>query len=479
MRNGMNLISEKIKRVFSDVAIFKDPELKDSIFSGRNLPSFVKDFLVSKHINLEGVLNKEAIKNFLEKHIPDNNYSIKSNIMNSREPILLLTRFVISTDILGGKTRFSIPDAGIKLSEGIIPDYLVSEHKNELIDGEIWGVIRLVFIPPLGREKGCIQMVDYKPFRPYKVNLEYFKECRRQFTLEEWIDVLISAMEYNPEGFEGIQQKLEFLSRLLPFVEPRLNLIELAPKGTGKSYVFGNLSKFGWLVSGGKVSRAKLFYDKSKQQPGFMKHYDFVAFDEIQTIIFQDPSEMQAILKAYLEAGKATVDNYEFLSECSIMLMGNIELTNEMLPTNERYFNALPENFKESALLDRFHGFIEGWHLPRLNKNMLLKAWTLNVEYFSEILHLLRVESEYSLLVNKLIYAEEKSDLRDLKAVQRIATAYSKLLFPHITNVEDMDKDEFFRYCLEPAIRRRAIIKEQCHKIDVEFKIEMPIIKVK
>jgi ATP-dependent Lon protease len=399
--------------------------------------------------------------------------------MNSHEAVLLLTRFIISTDIQGGKTRFSIPDAGIKLSEGIIPDYLVNEHKNELVDGEIWGVIRLVYIQPSGREKGHIQMVDYKPFRPYKVSLEYFKECRRRFTTEEWIDVLVSAMEYNPDGFEGKQQKLEFLSRLLPFVEPRLNLIELAPKGTGKSYVFGNLSKFGWLVSGGKVSRAKLFYDKSKQQPGIMTNYDFVAFDENQTIIFQDPPEMQAILKAYLEAGKATVDNYEFLSECSMMLMGNIELTNEMLPASEKYFDALPENFQESALLDRFHGFIEGWHLPRLNKSMLLKDWTLNVEYFSEILHMLRVEPEYALLVNKLIHSEEKSDLRDLKAVQRLATAYTKLLFLHIANVEDMNKDEFFQYCLEPAIRRRGIIKEQCHKIDQEFKAEMPEIKMK
>ena len=96
-------------------------------------------------------------------------------------------------------------------------------------------------------------------------------------------------------------------------------MIELAPKGTGKSYVFGNLSKYGWLISGGKVSRAKLFFDKSRQQPGIMKNYDFVTFDEIQTIIFQDPPEMQAILKSYLEAGNATVDNYKFLSECSTM----------------------------------------------------------------------------------------------------------------------------------------------------------------
>jgi ATP-dependent Lon protease len=377
--------------------------------------------------------------------------------------------------------RFAIPDAGIKSNEAVIPDYIVSQHRDELIDGEKWGVIKLIYVPPMDREKGQIELAEYKPFRPYKPDLKYYRECRRQFTTDEWIDVLLSAMEYNPDSFSGTTQKLAFLTRLLIFVEPRLNMIELAPKGTGKSYVFGNLSKYGWLISGGKVSRAKLFYDKSRQQPGIMKNYDFCTFDEIQTIIFQDPPEMQAILKSYLEAGHATVDNYKFLSECSTMLMGNIELTSENLPRHNKYFSQLPESFRESALLDRFHGFIEGWYLPRMNKSMILKDWTLNVEYFSEVLHLLRTAPEYSILVNDVVYSEEKSDLRDLKAVQKIASAYSKLLFPHITSVEELDKNEFKLYCLEPAIRRRGIIKEQCSHIDAEesFSKPMPEIRLK
>jgi ATP-dependent Lon protease len=210
-----------------------------------------------------------------------------------------------------------------------------------------------------------------------------------------------------------------------------------------------------------------------------MKNYDFVTFDEIQTIIFQDPPEMQAILKSYLEAGNATVDNYKFLSECSTMLMGNIELTIANMPRHNKYFAHLPESFRESALLDRFHGFIEGWYLPRMKKGMILKDWTLNVEYFSEVLHLLRTASEYSILVNDVVYSEDDSDLRDLKAVQKIASAYSKLLFPHITSVEQLNKDDFKLYCLAPAIKRRGIIKEQCHKIDEEFKEFMPDIRLK
>ncbi|MDR1129407.1 MAG: BREX system Lon protease-like protein BrxL, partial [Prevotellaceae bacterium] len=132
----------------------------------------------------------------------------------------------------------------------------------------------------------------------------------------------------------------------------------------------------------------------------------------------------------------------------------------------------------ESALLDRFHGFIEGWYLPRMNKSMILKDWTLNVEYFSEVLHLLRTAPEYSMLVNEVVYSEEKSDLRDLKAVQKMASAYLKLLFPHITSVEALDKNEFKLYCLDPAIRRRGIIKEQCSNIDSESSFSKPMPKI-
>lgn len=470
-------LGQKIKEVFPDIAILKDQD-NYSVFNGRNLPSFVKDFLIRKHIDQNGSLNKDAIFTFLDNHIPDDNNVVKNRLLR-QETVQLLTRFIITTDIQGGKVRFAIPDAGIKTNEAVIPDYIVNQHRDDLIDGEKWGVIKLVYIPPMGRERGQIELADYKPFRPYKVDLSYFRECRKQFSTEEWIDVLLASMEYNPDSFRGITQKLEFLTRLLIFVEPRLNMIELAPKGTGKSYVFGNLSKYGWLISGGKVSRAKLFYDKSRQQPGIMKNYDFCTFDEIQTIIFQDPPEMQAILKSYLESGKATVDNYAFLSECSTMLMGNIPLSSDNQPLTPKYFTSLPESFRESALLDRFHGFIEGWHLPRMNKSMILKDWTLNVEYFSEVLHLLRTSPEYSILVNDVVFSEERSDLRDLKAVQKIASAYSKLLFPHITSVEELDKNEFKLYCLDPAIHRRAIIKEQCHRIDEEFKDYMPEIRLK
>ncbi len=474
-----SIISEKIKIYFASMAIYKDPSSTNSLFVGRNLPSFVKDFILKKFINEEGAVDKNNLTNFLDNVIPKKAEEVKDKL-GSGEEVVLLSRFIIYIDLVKGIRRFGIPDLGIKTNEGQIPEYVYSKHKGTLIDGEQWGIIKLCVLPDEDGKKNHIEMVDYKPFKPYKsVDLDFFKEARTHFTTNEWIDVLLSAMEYDSQGFDSIAFKLEFLTRMLIFIEPRLNVIELAPKGTGKSYVFGNLSKYGWLVSGGKVTRAKLFFDKQKQQNGIFKNHDFTAFDEIQTIVFQEPSEIQAALKSYLESGKTTIDNNEFSSECGLILMGNIPLNQERFPISNRYFDSLPLNFRESALLDRFHCFIEGWKLPRIKSSMIFKGWTINVEYFSEILHSLRTQNQYNLLFDELVSYELNADIRDLNAVKRITTAYMKLLFPHWTKHEDVNLAEFNDYCLQPAILRRGIIKEQCHNIDPEFKTRMPEIKIK
>lgn len=471
-------ITDKIQQHFQGIAIYKDPNSTDSLFAGRNLPSFVKDFLLRKYLRGTEV-DRGGLTSFLDKVIPTQASSVK-NRLSAGEELTLLTRFIIYIDLVKGVRRFAIPDMGIKLNEGQIPEHVFRQHQGELVDGEKWGIIKLCVMMDDDGKKYHVEMVDFKPFKPFKsVDVGAVREARQAFTTEEWIDTILSAMEYEPDSFVNMHQKIEFLTRLFIFVEPRLNVIELAPKGTGKSYVFGNLSKYGWLVSGGKVTRAKLFYDKQKQQNGIIKNHDFTVFDEIQTITFQEPAEIQAALKSYLESGKTTIDNNEFSSECGLMLMGNIPLNAQKMPMSSRYFDALPQNFRESALLDRFHCFIEGWYLPRINKSMIYKGWTINIEYFSEIMHSLRTENRYGLLFDQLVDYQKDADMRDFKAVKRIATASVKLFFPHWTTVEDVNKEEFDMYCLQPALHRRGIVKIQCHNIDPEFKTKMPDVWIK
>lgn len=467
-------IVQKIREQFAPMAIYKDPTSTNSLFAGRNLPSFVKDFILKRYIDDTGAINRQGLTNFLDMVIPERQTDVKDRL-DAGEELTLLARFIIYIDLIKGIRRFGIPDLGIKINEGQIPEYVYRNHRGELVDGEKWGIIKLSVLPDEDGKRNHVEMVDYKPFKPYRsVDVEYLRTARTAFSTQEWIDVLLSAMEYEADGFDNMTQKIEFLTRLLIFVEPRLNVIELAPKGTGKSFVFGNLSKYGWLVSGGKVTRAKLFYDKQKQQNGIIKNHDFVAFDEIQTIIFQEPAEIQAALKSYLESGKTTIDRNEFSSECGLMIMGNIPLNEQRRPLNYRYFDSLPQSFRESALLDRFHCFIEGWYLPRINKGIVYKGWTINVEYFSEILHALRTQNIYDIIFDEIVGYDRNADTRDFNAVKRIAVGYMKLLFPHWTHVSDVNIEEFNTYCLQPAIRRRGIIKEQCHYIDPEFKTLMP-----
>jgi ATP-dependent Lon protease len=286
-------------------------------------------------------------------------------------------------------------------------------------------------------------------------------------------------MEYNPSGFSSMGQKITFLSRLLVFVEPRINLIELAPKGTGKSYIFGNLSKFGWLISGGVVTRAKLLYDVAKQMPGVIINYDYVAMDEIQTITLKDESEIAGGLKSFLESGTFSIANVRQTSNAGFIILGNIPLDEDNNPIVRSYFEPLPDVFKESAFLDRFHGFIKGWEMPRMNQSMILDGNTLNVEYFSEILHLLRDDISYSPIINSLLDIPPHADTRDVNAVKRLSTAYLKLLFPHVESINDIDMDEFKLFCFDEAYKKRAVMRKQIHQIDREFSENLPNIQIK
>lgn len=469
-------ISQKIQTYFGQQAIYKDKSSTDNLFAGRNLPSFVKDYLIKRYAHGEQI-DRAGLNSFLDIVMPKGD--IRSKLIDGQE-ITLLTRFIVNINLIKGVRQFGIIDLGIKENEGIIPDYVANKHTDDLHDGEMWGIIKVCLLQDEGGKKNHVTMVDFKPFKPYtSVDISFVQDVRRNFSLEEWLDVIISAMEYEPDAFASTHQKLEFISRLLIFVEPRLNMVELAPKGTGKSYVFNNISKYGWLVSGGKVTRASLFYDKNKKQKGLLGTHDFCAFDEVQTIEFQEPAELQGALKSYLEQGKASIGNVAFTSEAGLMLMGNISLTNDQRPRSLIYFAELPENFKESALIDRFHGFIEGWFLPKIQTNMIYKGWTMNMEYFSEVMHNLRVQNAYAEVFDKIVEHDPKAGVRDVIAVKRMAVGYMKLLFPHWSNVEDVNIKEFNDYCLQPAIYRRSIIRQQLHLMDAEYSADMPNIWLK
>lgn len=253
----MSYISEKIKEFFPDLAIMKN-STNNSLFAGRNIPSFVKDYIIMRFSDENGQVDREKVTDYLETKIPDKIETIKNRLL-AGEQVNITVRFVIKSDIASGRTAFFIPDAQIS-SSAYVSSSLLERFKNELVDGERWGNITLNYVGPQGRRNGFIEMVDYKSFNPYKIKYSYFLDARQNFSIDEWIDLLIATMEYNPDAFDTLEQKKEFITRLLILVEPQLNMIELGPKGTGKSYIYNNISKHVWLLSGGKTSRAKMFY---------------------------------------------------------------------------------------------------------------------------------------------------------------------------------------------------------------------------
>lgn len=313
-------------------------------------------------------------------------------------------------------------------------------------------------------------MVGYKPFCPYSIDLDFYREARREFTTQEWIDVIISAVDYNPDGYcnkdgeVSEETKLFFLRRLLPFVEKRLNMIELAPKGTGKSYVFEKISKRGWLISGGTVSRASLIYDNAKKVGGLLTRFDYVGFDEVQSITFEQPGQIQQALKHYMEFGEIKGFDAMLTADAGVIVLGNIDA--DRFDINKNMVEHISEVFGESATLDRFHGFIPGWEIPRMTTGMIAKGWAINTEYFAEVLHALRDDLSYASIVDELISAPPKADKRHMTAITRLCTALLKLLFPHVQSKDDISWEEFEKYCLKPAIDMRSTIYKQLCIID-------------
>ena len=463
----------KLQKCFDEMVVYKD--LKNTnFFAALSLPSFLRDWLLSQFSDGEGEYDQQALKDFVKEKFPQKKdwNSIKNRLIIEGERVSILTPVSIEIGIGSGEVSFSLPLFDLKAKDTIIDNSVWNECKDELVKkSNVWGIVTLGYRPPSEHHSsGKIRLLKFKNFCPYTVDLSYFKQMRSNFSIHEWIDVILGAVDYNASGFADNDSKLMMLTRLLPFVEKRLNLVELAPKGTGKSYLYGRVSRYGWLSSGGVMSRAKMFYNLSTRKEGLIANKDFVVLDEVQTISFSDVDEMRAALKGYMESGSYTVGNQSGNADAGVILSGNISKESMDRNNDVDMFSELPDIFHESALIDRIHGFICGWKIPRMTDDMKVCGWALNSEYFCSILHELRSDPTYRAIVDQLILVPSGADTRDTEAIKRIATAYLKLLFPHVQSPSDIDKKDFVVYCFRRACEMRHIIKNQLGIMDVEYR---------
>lgn len=486
---------DKLRNCFDEMVVYKDLK-KSNFFSALSLPSFMRDWLLKKFEDENGVFDSDELLRFVKTYLPrkDDWTAIKNRVIIENERVKFLAKVSVDIDIKTGEVSFSLPDFGLTSKDTIIEDQVWNVCKDDLVRGrETWGMVEIGYRHPEDQDmgfsrkkansgnKGKIKLTTFKSFCPYTIDIDYYKDARSEFTTGEWIDVLLGAVDYNASGYLGDEEKkLTMLTRLLPFVEKRLNLIELAPKGTGKSYLFGRVSRFGWLSSGGVMSRAKMFYDISKRTEGLVSGNDFITLDEVQTISFTDVDEMRAALKGYLESGVFTIGNYEGTADAGVILCGNIKKETMDADGYSNMFIELPSVFHESALIERFHGFIKGWNIPRMNDDLKISGWALNSEYFCSMLHELRDDMSYRAVVDELIEVPEAADTRDTEAVKRIATAYLKLLFPNVREPGDITALDFKRYCLDRARKMRDTIKYQLGVLDEEYRgKDIPVFCVK
>ncbi len=455
-------INAKIKQSFPDVSVHKG--LANSVgLSGRVIPVFVSDWLVSRYSDTYGGVDGDAIRKFIARYLPDKKQKepLLYELRNGNQ-LKILDAYSVKVHPSRGDLQLKIPALDIM---GRVRETIVEDNPL-LLMGNVWGSGTLMWMPQKDKQDRYeIVMTNFKPMQAASIDLDYFLEQRKAFDTQEWLALLIRTMGYDEQKY-SVRQKILLLTRLVPLIEPRVNIIELAPKGTGKSYIFSQLSRHAWLISGGVVTRAQLFYNMQRRQAGIISSYDAVILDEIQTIKLSNEGEIIGALKGYLEAGEFRVMGFHGSADAGFVILGNIPIEDNR-PRDENFFRELPRwlnSQNATALLDRFHGLLPGWELPRIESSSLCQSYALRADFFGEVIHALRNRQEHIAYVKD--HTESTGDLRDTRAVHRLACGFMKLLYP---DIESVTLNNFENLCLKPAIELRSNIRRQMAILDPEF----------
>jgi len=454
----MDSLAEKVIEIFPNVIVNKKIANQQDI---NRLPRFISEYLIMRFcrdgINSESI---EEISSFVRKYYPRRNEKerVKADLITFKT-IQLIDDYKVETDLKREQFKVIIPLLDIDYAT--IENSLLIEHENLLLDG-LWGIGKLVYLSS-GDSRNKIKLTEFTPFQVSKIDIEEFIEKREHFSLDEWIDLLINSIGLNPSVYDK-ESKLILLSRLVPLVESNTNIIELGPKGTGKTYLFRNISAYTRIISGGNITPAALFVNNSNNSLGLLATKDLVVFDEISTTRFSNSGDTIGKLKDYMESGQFTRGKKQLASNSSVIMIGNIDII-DGLPIVNPYFNSLPEFLQDSALLDRLHGFIPGWELKRIKQSdeHLSNSYGFVSDYFAEILHQFREYDYSSYIINKVKLLD--FDIRDEKSIKKIGSGLIKILFPHgrINNEELV-------ICLNLAIKYRQIVIDQLHIMDPEFR---------
>ena len=287
--------------------------------------------------------------------------------------------------------------------------------------------------------------------------MDEYVEGRRALTKEEWIDLILRSLGLEPMQMSR-RLKLLLLTRLIPFVEKNYNFIELGPRGTGKSYVFSEMSPYSMLLSGGKASSANLFYNNARRQVGLVGYWDVVAFDEVGGVRITDPDVLQ-IMKDYMANGRFSRGITPVQADASLAFIGNLNQPVETLVQNSAtdLFQPLPKEF-DLALLDRMHFYLPGWEVPKNSKDILTVHYGFVTDYMAEAFRMLRKQNRFD-EAERVFRFGSHVEGRDATAIKKTVSGLLKIIHPD----GEWSKEDLAEY-VELAMEGRRRVKEQLKK---------------
>lgn len=289
--------------------------------------------------------------------------------------------------------------------------------------------------------------------------LDILAEARNAFNTDEWKEFLLRSIGIEPTGLSG-RQRDALMLRMVPFVERNYNLVELGPRGTGKSHLFQQVSPYAHLISGGKATVARMFVNNATGQRGLVCQYDVICFDEVSGISF-DQKDGVNIMKGYMESGEFSRGKESIRADGSIVLVGNFDIDVEHQQRIGHLFGPMPEEMRnDTAFMDRIHAFLPGWDVPKISKELLTNHFGLVSDFLSECWSQLRNQSRISILQNRVFFGGALSG-RDTNAVNKTVSGLLKLLNPGTSNVAEED----IEWAVHIAMEARRRVKEQQKRI--------------
>ena len=452
-------LNSKLNKHFAGRVVRKD--LTKKIKEGANVPVYVLEYLLGMYcatddeqsIN-EGVVRVKKIlsDNFVR---PDEAEKIKSKIRELGQ-YTVIDKLTVKLNEKKDFYEAEFSNLGLKGVE--ISSHYVKDFE-KLLAGGIWCILKMnYYYDEEVRDVSPFNISNLTPIQMPSLDMEEIFNGRRQFSKDEWIDVLLRSVGMEPTQLEN-NVKWHLLARMIPLVENNYNLCELGPRGTGKSHIYKEISPNSILISGGQTTVANLFYNMASKKVGLVGLWDVVAFDEVAGITFKDKDGIQ-IMKDYMASGSFARGREEKNASASMVFVGNINQSVDVLLKTSHLFDPFPEAMAyDSAFFDRMHYYLPGWEIPKYRPEFFTNEYGFITDYIAEFFREMRKRS-FSDSIDKYFNIGNNLNQRDVIAVRKTVSGLVKLLYPH----GEYDKDnieEILRYAL--VGRRR--VKEQLKKI--------------